>query len=325
MRRRMVSVIGAALLLGVGSVPAGARQEAAPANGLAELGLPEIEVAITAEAYEGIPESIEAGRYLITVTADESLEFGGGISFIRPEGVTAEEFLGALAGPPEGDGSESAATPGPEAEGTPAEGSEGPGAPPPFVYDSLYAGGAFAGGGASAQAVVDLSPGEWIAWGDDPEATQEPVVVEVTGEMPSDLTEPESGATLTMSEYDIQVTAGELVAGEQVIKVENVGAQPHFLVLAKGPDDMTEAQVEVMLEEEMAAQMAGSEPEYSDLNPDEDFGEGPYTPSQSNGTATWHPVDLEAGTYVMACFFPDVTDGAPHTAKGMYTVIEVAA
>ncbi len=37
----------------------------------------------------------------------------------------------------------------------------------------------------------------------------------------------------------------------------------------------------------------------------------------------WLPVNFEAGTYAMACFFPDLGDGVPHAYKGMYTVIEV--
>jgi hypothetical protein len=151
------------------------------------------------------------------------------------------------------------------------------------------------------------------------------VIFTVTGEMPVDLPEPASGATLSMVEYDIKVTEGELVAGPQIVAVMGTGAQPHFVTMAKGPDGMTEAQVLTVLDEEMAAEMSGEAPVYSDLNPEEDFGEGPYTPTQSIGTTTWHVFDLEAGTYLMACFFPDLGDGVPHAYKGMVEVVDVAA
>jgi hypothetical protein len=85
-------------------------------------------------------------------------------------------------------------------------------------------------------------------------------------------------------------------------------------------------QVGVALEEEAAVGMSGTPPAYSDFNPDEDlsFESAFYSGTQSTGTAVWLPVTFEAGTYAMACFFPDITDGMPHAYKGMYTVVEVA-
>ena len=70
---------------------------------------------------------------------------------------------------------------------------------------------------------------------------------------------------------------------------------------------------------------AGATPEYSGFNPDEDLGAGPYTGTQSLNTVTWHPIELEAATYDLACFFPDFEDGIPHAFKGMYEVVAVAA
>jgi hypothetical protein len=42
------------------------------------------------------------------------------------------------------------------------------------------------------------------------------------------------------------------------------------------------------------------------------------------GTSIWVPVNLEPGTYVLVCFFPDIADGLPHAYHGMYSVVEVA-
>ena len=207
---------------------------------------------------------------------------------------------------------------------TPADG--GPGGPPTFLFESLWAGGTFAGSGETVHFVIDLPPGDWIAWGDDPEAPQAPVVFTATGEMPSDLPEPEAGATLLMTEYDIQVSDGALVAGSQVVRVDNVGAQPHFVVAALGPDGMTEEQIQVVLDEEMQAQMTGTPPAYSDLDPNVDISEeGFFSATQSTGTSQWIEVDLEPGSYVLICFFADLGDGMPHAYHGMYSVIEVPA
>lgn len=308
------------LLLGCSALlaavaPTAAHQEA---SGLADLGLPELKITVTADAYEGIPEEMEAGRYLVTVTAaEEAGEFGGGVAFVQPVGMTAEEFLALAAGPPDQA----------NVEGTPPADSEEMemGGLPPELFDFTFAGGTYAEPGQTAEIVLDLAPGEWVAWADDPEAAQEAVVFTVTGEMPSDLPEPESSATLRMGEYLIDVSEGQLTAGEQIIKVENVGAQPHFVASAIGPDGMTEDQVATVLAEEMEAEMTGTPPAYSDLNPEEDFGEGFYTATQSNGTAVWVPVNLEPGTHLLSCFFPDIADGTPHAYKGMYAVVEVAA
>ena len=327
MRRNMFALVGVVLLLIVGMMPAVAHQEATPESGLAELGLPVLDVTVTASGFEGIPESLEAGRYLVTVTpAEDTGEDGGGVSFLQPAGMSAEEFLGLLSGPPDETGVGAVpSTPIGEANATPAEGGEGMGGPPPAVFESLYAGGTYAMPGQSAEIVLDLPPGEWIAWADNEEAAQEPVVFEVTGEMPTDLVEPESSATLSMAEYVIEVTEGELTAGQQILKIENKGAQLHFVFGAPGPDDMTAEQIGVALEEEMAAGDTGTPPVYSDLNPDEDlsFEGGFFSGTQSTGTTVWIPVTFEAGMVAMVCFFPDLADGMPHAFKGMYTVVEV--
>ncbi len=329
MHRSVLSFVGALLLLIAGSLPASALQDATPETGLADLGLPTLDVTVTGTGYEGIPETLEAGRYLVTVTVNEDAgEFGGGVAFIQPSGMSAEEFLSVLAGPPDETGVGAVpGTPIDEASATPADGGEGMGGPPPEYFAARFAGGAFALTGQSAEIVLDLPPGEWIAWAGDPASPQEPVVFEVTGEMPTNLVEPESSATITMGEYVIAVSEGELTAGSQVIKVENLGAQPHFIVAAKGPDDLTEAQLGVIVEEEAAAAMTGTPPAYSDLNPEEDFdlAGGFFTGTQSSGTSIWVPADLVAGRYAMFCFFPDIGDGMPHTNKGMYTVVEVGA
>jgi hypothetical protein len=172
--------------------------------------------------------------------------------------------------------------------------------------------------------VVDLTPGEWIAWSDDFESPQEPVFFEVTGEMPAELPEPESSATITMGEYVIEVTEGELKAGQQVIRIDNIGAQPHFIGWFQLPAGTTEEQIQTILDEEQQAMMTGTPAVYSDLNPEEDLMPVTFTATQSSNTSIWITVDVQAGTHGLACFFPDIQDGMPHANHGMYTVIEIS-
>jgi hypothetical protein len=171
--------------------------------------------------------------------------------------------------------------------------------------------------------VLDLTPGEWIAWTDDFSAPQAPVIFEVTGEMPAELPEPEAAATITMGEYVIEVTEGELTGGSQVVRIDNIGAQPHFIGWFQLPPGSTEEQIQTILDEEQQAMMTGTPAVYSDLDPEADLMPVTFTATQSPSTSIWITVDLQAGTHGMACFFPDIEDGLEHAYHGMYTVIEV--
>ncbi len=275
-------------------------RESTPKPALADLGLPELDVIVSVSGFEGIPASIKAGRYLVNVTPGEDIEDMAGVGFIQPEGVSADEFLEIVLGaPPEGD-SEAMML-------------------PPIFHEATFAGGIYTPAGVTARIVLDLAPGEWMAWADDPAGTQRPLIFEATGDMPADLVEPESIGTFTMGEYLIDLTAGALAAGPQVVKVENIGAQPHFLSANTVPAGTTAEQ----LGEVLRAEMNGSPVADSGLDPEVDFGPGFYTSTQSTGTAVWAVLNLEPGTYALLCHFPDLSDGMPHAYHGMYGVVDV--
>ncbi|MDQ3656309.1 MAG: hypothetical protein M3457_14685 [Chloroflexota bacterium] len=303
-----MSILTALLLLCASLAPSVARQDATPVSGFANLGLPTMELTVTGDGYEGVPESVEAGRYLVTLSASEDSPEGGTVSFVQPSGLSPEEFLATLS-------DQSEATPVATAEASP--GASPVAAAPTASFDAIWAGGTFAESGQTSQVVVDLTPGEWLVYGESP--TDEPTVFKATGEMPADLPEPEASAALATDEYAIEVTSGELTAGQQIIKVENVGQQPHFISGDLGPAGVTSDQVGAAFE---GAAMGTPAPDGFD--PSTDLTTVFYTATQSPGTVTWHVIDLEPGTYVLACFYPDEQDGMPHASHGMYTVIEIA-
>ncbi len=326
MRRLFFGLVAALLLFPATMLSALAAQDATPgsmASPFADLGLPTLDITINNDGYQGIPDSLEAGRYLVTLTVAEDTtdNGGGGIAFVQPSGMTSQEFidfLGQMMAPQ--DQGAAAATPTDGGMGTPAADSGGGdmGAPA-FFYDSVLAGGAFAGPGQSVQIVVDLPPGDWVAWGDDPTAPQAPMAFTVTGEMPSDLPEPVASATISLGEYMIQVTDGQITTGAQVIRVNNVGAQPHFVFGTSGPDGLTNADVEAILQSDMTGT-----PVASGIDPETDFQDVFGTGTQSPGTSQWVYVpEVPAGPLVLLCFFPDQGDGMPHAFHGMYTIVEV--
>jgi hypothetical protein len=284
-------------------------------TGLASANLPALDITVLADGYEGVPATTAAGRYLVNVTLGEGVDEAG-VGFVQPPaGMSAAEFLAAVGIGQGAAGPE--ASPSADGEGEGEEGEEGP--LPTFVYQAKFAGGTLAGAGAPGSAVIDLTPGEWFAWGDDPSAPQMPVIFSVTGEFPADVAEPTSDVTVTLIEFAIMVE-GDLVAGDHIVRIVNQGAQPHFLDLAKAPAGTTNDDLTALVE----AEMSGT-PVAGGLNFETDFQPVTYTPTQSIGTQTWHAIPLEAGTYAAFCWFPTAGTGAPHAVMGMHTVFEVSA
>lgn len=322
MHRFIIPILAIALIIPMGIISGAAAQEATPTSGFDDLGLPTLEVTVLADQYEGIPDTLEAGRYLVTVNASEDVgEFGGGVSFIQPSGITVDEFLEALRGmseDPESDGAAGTPDTDPAAAESPVAVDGEEDAVPDFFFTSRHAGGVGMEPGESAQVVLDLTPGEWVAWGDEPSAPWEPVRFEVTGEMPADLLEPDAGAVLTMGEYFIDVTEGQLTTGTQIVRVDNVGAQPHFVIAGRSTVDVTEQDILAVLESDMTGTPAAV-----DFDPDRDFEDAFFTGTQSTGTSMWIVADLSAGPHILICFFPDLADGMPHAYHGMFTIVDV--
>jgi hypothetical protein len=299
--------LGAALAGATLALPQLRSRVAAQQGDLASLGLPTLDITITTDTFDGLPESLEAGRYLLNVTA-EGLKEGGAVAFVQPYQMSGDDFIAFIGG-----GAPAGASPTAGGE----DGGEEEGPLPTFTYQSKFAGGALAGPDMPGMAVIDLTEGEWVAWGDDPEATQAPMVVTVTGEFPVDASEPDADVMATLVDFGIMVE-GNLTAGERILRVENVGAQPHFLELSTVPAGTTNDDLTALLN----GFMTGT-PAAVDISED-DFGPGTYTPTQSIGTVTWTKVSLEAGTYAAMCFFPTAGIGDPHAFHGMHTVFEVS-
>jgi hypothetical protein len=211
---------------------------------------------------------LEADRYLVTLTDESGVGFSR-VEFIQPTGTSLEEFLEEA---DMGDVLDS-------------------------YSDSLISGGVTALGGGTNRFVVDFEPGEWIAWGGT-SAMQAPLIFEVTGEMPTDPAEPKAEATITIDEIEIGVTDGELTAGMQIVRIDNMGAQPRAIHWLQGPDGMTEGQIRVMETEEQEAIASGAEPEWSGLS-FEDLAYLMLSGLQSPDVSAWLEVELEAGTYAL--------------------------
>jgi hypothetical protein len=314
----IAAALGGPAILSLVTEPVAA-QDATPgaSSAFADLGLPTLDISVTANSFEGLPSELQAGRYLVTATFAEGLQGGSGaIGFLRPpDGHSTDELLQIIGGLAQAESSPAAM----DMTGTPpAGGEEAGGAPPPIVYQSTFAGGTGGPSGMSAQVVLDLGPGDWILWGDDPSAPQKPITFTVTGDMPADLAAPQADITVTLVDFAITFD-GSLTAGDHVMEVTNEGAEPHFVVLFSAPDGLTNDQfAEVLGLEEGATPPADLPYKESDFMPLLQTG------TESIGTSLWTSVSLKAGTYAAACFFPTAGTGEPHAMKGMHTVFTVA-
>ena len=302
-----------ALLLLLAALAAPLRTSAQDtANPFADLGLPEIAITVTDTAFDGAPSELEAGRYVLSVTNSSSSEEDAGVGFVQaPEGMTAAELIGIMA-------SLSATPEAADGEAAPAEEEGGTGAPS-WYYKTEIAGGVYAPAGETAYAVIDLSAGEWMLWGDLPEAPQAPVPVIVTGEAPADQPPPAADVTIAMQEMSFSVD-GSLTAGPQTIALTNAGQQPHFLLMIGVPEGTTPEDF-LALSAAFAGDPTASPPAGLSF---QELTTGIESTDLSSGGTVWLHADLAAGTYVLACFFPDHETGAPHAFLGMVDVVTVS-
>jgi hypothetical protein len=293
------------------------------AGDFASMGYPELAITMTDTGFEGVPKETEAGRYLLKLTSTlTSNNNGGAIGFVSPTpaGVSTSGLLKIMGA---AGGAEGQATPAagmsegtPMAGGTPEAGGEQGQQIPLEVYKMYFAGGVAAEMGKTAEAVIDLIPGRYVVWGDDPSAPQKPEIMKVTGDFPKRVKAPKADITATLIDFAITLE-GNLTAGPHIMKVQHHGAQPHFLEIEKGPDEMTKEMVMATFSGMMSGTpVAGGLSEQS-MQPV--F----FSPTQSIGTETWQHIDLTDGTFLAACFFPTAGSGVPHAFNGMVDVFKV--
>ncbi|MDP9370663.1 MAG: hypothetical protein M3Q03_20750 [Chloroflexota bacterium] len=276
---------------------------------LSQFGLPEVRITIEDGQIQA-PAEAPAGQLLLVV--DNRMDFPGGVSLIQPPaGTSVEEMMGPPPASPEAGVPTDAEMASPEA----AEGGEEEQLPPWF-FTSTWAGGAFAGPGMTGEAVITLTPGDWVVLAQEDMA---PAVITVTegGATPGTTGQITADATVELDDFQILLPQ-EIQAGPQIWEVTNVGDQPHELFITKTPELLTVEQAEqlVQLDPESGEIPAG----LPDPTTFEDVG-GVAPISQD--VTVYSEINLEPGNYVAVCFMPDQETGMPHALKGMFVIFQV--
>ncbi|HJX61230.1 MAG TPA: hypothetical protein VJ578_01555 [Dehalococcoidia bacterium] len=128
---------------------------------------------------------------------------------------------------------------------------------------------------------------------------------DIAPEIPSDVT----AIDLKLAEFAFDFDASAMTDGDIAFRVENVGEQPHQVILSKIPED---------LDLEAALQSEETPPGVEDIAVLEFVDAG----AKADMVFT---ESLEPGRYVLLCFFPDTQDpeGTPHVFKGMQAEFNV--
>jgi hypothetical protein len=119
---------------------------------------------------------------------------------------------------------------------------------------------------------------------------------------------PRHDARMALREYDFDIQPA-LTAGPQVLRVENVGTQPHEFALVQLAPGKHLAHLDLWMAGGFRGDMPGRL-----LS-----GAGGLSP----GGVMWVHLDLQPGQYALLCFTPDANDGKPHRRHGMVREITV--
>jgi uncharacterized cupredoxin-like copper-binding protein len=178
---------------------------------------------------------------------------------------------------------------------------------PAFAID--IGGTGLAGPGDSNDVWLDLEPGRYVivCWKGDHLSRGMARDLEVVADSATGVRPPESDITIQMTEYGYAVT-GAVTPGSHVIKLENVGHEPHEA-------DIVRLNAGQSAEEYLDWLRGGD----VGLPPAEVIGGGGDFVA---GRTVWMEVDLTPGRYLIICQVPR-PDGKAHFELGMVKEFEV--
>lgn len=309
MNRLFSAVIFAALLAGAVWSAVGAPVGAADSVDLDPrlAGYPELTIRLTEERIEA-PASISAGR---TLLVEENQLDGAGHAFVMriPDDVSESAVSAAL-----GDASLVVET------------------PEWFWRSEFFGNGDRSAVGRPAIALVDLTPGRYIA-GDPYRPAADYARFEVTESSATEEVQaaaPDADVVTELFEMGFELPA-EMSAGRQVWEVSNTGAMLHEIAIFPVPAGASAEQVQAAISAELEAEFGGDPAEaraaIDDLGGEWvgwssklEAGVGILSPQRTS----WAQFDLEPGTYGAVCYIPEPNSMTSHVMMGMADVFTVA-
>jgi hypothetical protein len=293
-RRAALKFMAGAAALAAGASrarPAGAQATPSP---LAGLGLPELTITLSEQGYQA-PASAPAGWNLVTFRNQLTQQDDGPDIMLIPQGESIQSVFNLVATP--------TASP----------------TLPAWLFQTTFVGGPYAPASGGGQAIVHLTPGDWMVWSSGEAIPPAPLSVAAASGTPAPEPNVTPNVTVTLTEYAFNGLEAGLQPGAQLWKVTNGGKQPHFMILGKAPNGATSEQLVASLNAEMTGTPAANGLDLTQI---------PTTggcTTLSAGQSLYLPLDLAAGAYAAVCFFPDEQTFVPHAMLGMATIFTVGA
>jgi hypothetical protein len=269
-----------------------ARSAAASQNGgdeLSTLGLNRVAIRIAADRVD-VPNTVGAGRTLLAVQNTDSRPRQAILAQL-PDGHSVDELTA---------------------------GSNDPRDLPSWFFASYFPGfPAEIPPGETRSVVVDLIPGTYALIGDVTASFVVGVGAAAAGTPAATPTVP-ADATIRLYEFGFQLPA-PLPAGHHLLEILNAGRLPHALAILRSPAPLTREQaMQLVLSGDSQATPEGGGPRAADLTKAGGIG------WLTQGATAWTEIDLEPGTYVLACQVYDPSTGMTHAMEGMVDVITVS-
>lgn len=268
---------------------AASSQPATPAtSALANLNLPLLEITISPDGVDVPSETVSGIQQLVVHNQTEGFTVSA-ISQL-PEGVTDEDYLGAL-----------------NADELPA-----------WTADAVTVGGLDLDPMSSGSIVIDVAAGDWLVGvsGDALETGLVEPLAATSGSSPVTASDIPVDVTWELGAYTFAHTPDTITAGSQVWQITNTHPVLHHLVMfpADGPYSNEELIDGLMALFMGTPTVDGFAPTGAPLV---------ATAAISQGESIWIDLDLEPGYYAAFCFLPDPGSDVPHLMAGMVTSFEV--
>jgi hypothetical protein len=249
---------------------------------------PELIITVRDDGYD-IPEGLTAGRYAVSVVNNGSSPSHSSLGLL-PEGVTEDEVTAFMT-------------------------SESEDLPDWFVNAGYVGLPDWPAAGETRTGIVDLQAGNYFMF--DPFSARGAFTTVGAGEIPA--TEPESTATVELTEMHFILPDAGLPSGASLLKISNIGAIPHEFQVLAVPEGTTADQVVALFALPFDATPIPGDP-LSEMMAN-------YQPAAASsiigaGVTSWIDADLPAGTYAVLCALP-FPDGVPHAMQGMIEIVTI--